>query len=124
VPIGPSYELRPAEPGDDEFLYALHRESLRQSIKAAWGPWDDEVQRAFHRRWFDPGRIQLVLVDGEPAGMLEVHPPSAGVLYLARLEPNLHARALYERLGFQVTAAEPPKLRMRLDLRARRSFGP
>lgn len=147
-----AYELRPATAADGEFLYALHRESLGAAIEATWGPWDDALQRNFHRAWFVPEQVELVVVDGEPAGMLEVRPPVDGVVYLSRLElsastrgrgvgtavitdvitqaraagatyveldvleQNPRARALYERLGFTLIAAAPPKLRLRLGL--------
>jgi ribosomal protein S18 acetylase RimI-like enzyme len=87
-----AYQLRPATPADDEFLYALHRESLGAAIEATWGPWDDALQRDFHRAWFVPEQVELVLVDGEPAGMLEVRPPVDRVVYLSRLELSAGTR--------------------------------
>ncbi|MGC4941785.1 GNAT family N-acetyltransferase [Kribbella sp. DT2] len=147
-----AYQLRPATAADGEFLYALHRESLGTAIEATWGPWDDAVQREFHRDWFRPDQVEIVLVDGEPAGMLEVRPPADGVVYLSRielaastrgrgigtaliadvvdrarsvgataveldvLEHNPRARSLYERVGFTLVSAAPPKLRLRLKL--------
>jgi ribosomal protein S18 acetylase RimI-like enzyme len=143
--------LRPATPADDEFLYDLHRRTLGDVIEATWGPWDDAVQRRFHRAWFRPETIEVVLVDGRRAGMLQAGPDAAGTFYISRIEVarevqgrgigttllcrlvdrarvagapavELHvlqlnrARELYERLGFQVIAEEPPKLRMRLVL--------
>ncbi|MFF0342716.1 GNAT family N-acetyltransferase [Kribbella sp. NPDC004875] len=140
--------LRPATPADDEFLYDLHRRSLGDVIEATWGPWDDAVQRRFHQAWFHPETIEIVLVGGERAGMVQAAAATADTFYISRLEiapevqgrgvgtallhllmdrarqagasvVELHvlglnrARELYERLGFQVIAEEPPKLRMR-----------
>ncbi|MGW7684063.1 N-acetyltransferase family protein [Kribbella sp. NPDC054772] len=143
--------LRPATSADGEFLYDLHRRTLGDVIEATWGPWDDAVQRQFHRNWFRPETIEIVLVDGRRAGMLQAAPDADGTYYISRIEiapeaqgrgvgttllrrlveraresgaaaVELHvlqlnrARELYERLGFQVIAEEPPKLRLRLVL--------
>jgi hypothetical protein len=50
--------------------------------------------------------------------MIEIRTRALGApaVELHLLELN-RVRALYERLGFRVVAEEPPKLRMRLDLR-------
>ena len=145
-------EVRAATAADDEFLFNLHRRALGDVIEATWGPWDDNLQRRFHRDWFDPGRIEVVLVDGELAGMMEAYLGPGDTFYISRVEVSpsrqnrgvgtalmrqllerarrsgavavelhvLHlnrARVLYERLGFRVVADDPPKFRMRLDLR-------
>jgi ribosomal protein S18 acetylase RimI-like enzyme len=143
--------LRPATLADDEFLYELHRRTLGAVIEATWGPWDDELQRQFHRNWFTPETIEIVLVGGQRAGMVQAAPAGAETFYVSRIEiapevqdrgvgttllrrlvdrakesgasaVELHvlelnrARELYERLGFEVIAEEPPKVRMRLPV--------
>jgi GNAT superfamily N-acetyltransferase len=76
--------LRPAAPGDSEFCYRLHKAAMGDYVTAIWG-WDEQVQRAFHARAFDPGRWQIVTADGTDVGLLVVeHRP--GELYLARIE--------------------------------------
>ncbi len=144
-------EIRPASEADDEFIYQLNRQALGDVIEATWGPWDDDVQREFHRRSVDAARFEIVLLDSERVGAFAAELRDDGVFYVGRIEvaPDLQnrgigtslmrqlidraraldapavelhvlelnrARALYERLGFQVVAEEPPKLRMRLDL--------
>lgn len=53
-------------------------------VTAVWG-WDEEVQRGFHSRSFDPGRWQIVTADGADVGMLAVdHRPTE--IYLGRIE--------------------------------------
>lgn len=143
--------LRPATRTDDEFLYDLHRRTLGDVIEATWGPWDDAVQRRFHQAWFQPETIEVVLVGGDRAGVVQAALATADSFYISRIEiapevqgrgvgttllrllvdrarqagasvVELHvlrlnrARELYERLGFQVIAEEPPKLLMRLVL--------
>lgn len=143
--------LCPATTADDDFLYDLHRRALGDVIEATWGPWDDAVQREFHQAWFMPETIEIVLVGGQRAGMIQAAPADATTFYVSRIElaPEVQgrgvgttllrllveraqqagssaveldvlelnrARELYERLGFEVVAEEPPKIRMRLTL--------
>jgi ribosomal protein S18 acetylase RimI-like enzyme len=76
--------LRPAGPADTEFCYQLHKAAMGDYITAIWN-WDERVQRDFHVRAFNPGRWQIITVDGEDVGMLDVeHRPDE--IYLARIE--------------------------------------
>ena len=47
--------LRSATPADAEFCYRLHKAAMGDYITATWG-WDEQVQRAFHDRAFNPHR--------------------------------------------------------------------
>ena len=78
--------LRPATAADDEFLYDLHRRTLGDVIEATWGPWDDDVQREFHRKWFAPETVEIVLVSGRPAGMVQAAMTDATTFYISRIE--------------------------------------
>ncbi|RZU11085.1 ribosomal protein S18 acetylase RimI-like enzyme [Kribbella rubisoli] len=78
--------LRPATLADDDFLYDLHRRTLGDVIEATWGPWNDDVQRQFHQAWFTPETIEIVLVDGQPAGMIQAGPADATTFYVSRIE--------------------------------------
>jgi ribosomal protein S18 acetylase RimI-like enzyme len=78
--------LRPATPADGEFLYELHRRALGDVIEATWGPWDDGVQRKFHQAWFKPDTVEIVLVGGQPAGMIQAAPADAATFYVSRIE--------------------------------------
>jgi ribosomal protein S18 acetylase RimI-like enzyme len=69
---------------DSEFCYQLHRAAMGDYIAAIWG-WDEQVQRDFHTRAFNPGRWQIITADGADAGMLDIeHRP--GEIYLSRIE--------------------------------------
>jgi ribosomal protein S18 acetylase RimI-like enzyme len=90
--------LRPATPADGELCYRLHRAAMRGYVEAVWG-WDEAVQRDLHDRRFDPGRTQIVTVDGRDAGMLVVeHRPTE--VYLGRIElhPDHQGRGVGSRL--------------------------
>jgi ribosomal protein S18 acetylase RimI-like enzyme len=76
--------LRSPTPADAEFCYQLHKAAMGEYITAIWG-WDEQVQRAFHERAFNPHRWQII-TDGEvDAGMLDVD-YRRGEIYLSRIE--------------------------------------
>jgi ribosomal protein S18 acetylase RimI-like enzyme len=76
--------LRPATAADSEFCFQLHKAAMGGYITALWG-WDEQRQRAFHGRSFNPGRWQIITADGADVGMIDVeHRPSE--IYLGRIE--------------------------------------
>jgi len=77
-------ELRPATPADSEFCFQLHKAAMGAYVSAIWG-WDDDVQRRFHTRAFNPGQWQIIAAAGVDAGLLIVEYRPAEV-YLARIE--------------------------------------
>lgn len=64
--------LRPAGPDDFDFLRALHEAAMRPHVERAFGPWDAADQLARFRQRFNPAAQQIILVDGESAGMLHI----------------------------------------------------
>jgi ribosomal protein S18 acetylase RimI-like enzyme len=76
--------LRPATPADAELCYRLHKAAMGEYITAIWG-WDEQVQRAFHERAFNPHRWQIITEGEVDAGMLDVEYRS-GEIYLSRIE--------------------------------------
>jgi ribosomal protein S18 acetylase RimI-like enzyme len=79
-----SIALRPATPADSEFCYQLHKAAMGDYVAAVWG-WDEQVQRDFHARAFNPGRWQIITADGADAGLLDVE-YRPGEIYLSRIE--------------------------------------
>jgi ribosomal protein S18 acetylase RimI-like enzyme len=77
-------ELRPATPADGEFCYQLHKAAMGDYVTAIWG-WDEQVQRGFHTRAFNPGRWQIITAAGADIGMLDIE-YRPGEIYLARIE--------------------------------------
>lgn len=76
--------LRPATPADAEFCYQLHKAAMGEYITAIWG-WDEQVQRAFHQRAFNPRRWQIITAGQAGVGMLDVD-YRPGEIYLSRIE--------------------------------------
>lgn len=81
---GSGIELRSATPADAEFCYQLHKAAMGEYITAIWG-WDEQVQRAFHLRAFNPHRWQIITVGQSDIGMLDVD-YRPGEIYLSRIE--------------------------------------
>jgi ribosomal protein S18 acetylase RimI-like enzyme len=81
---GSEIALRPATSADTEFCYRLHKAAMGDYIAAIWG-WDEQVQRAFHDRAFNPHRWQIITAVQADIGMLDVcYRP--GEIYLSRIE--------------------------------------
>jgi len=76
--------LRRATPADSEFCFQLHKAAMGGYVAAIWG-WDDQVQRGFHVRAFNPGRWQIVTAGGTDVGMIDVE-YRPGETYLSRIE--------------------------------------
>jgi len=52
--------------------YEITREAMRQYVEATWGEWDEDDQRAKHRRNFEPTTHRLVIVGSVVAGLVAV----------------------------------------------------
>jgi ribosomal protein S18 acetylase RimI-like enzyme len=76
--------LRSATLADAEFCYQLHKAAMGEYIMAIWG-WDEQVQRAFHERAFNPHRWQIITAGQAGIGMLDVE-YRPGEIYLSRIE--------------------------------------
>jgi ribosomal protein S18 acetylase RimI-like enzyme len=64
-----NHRLRPASEIDKDFLFALHRSTMRELIEKTWG-WDEDWQlREFERR-FTEQAVSIIEVDGQPVGAM------------------------------------------------------
>ena len=73
--------LRPAEPGDEEFLYRVYASTRQEELAPV--PWPEEHKASFLRMQFDAqsrhfrehyaeAEFSVILADGRPAGRLYV----------------------------------------------------
>jgi len=65
------YTLRQATEADREFMYQLHKAALQEYIAATWG-WQEDWQREYFDKKWEPQKRQMILVDGRAAGVLVV----------------------------------------------------
>ena len=90
--------LRPATNADIEFCFDLHKSAFFQYVTDTWG-WDEEDQRAIHRRNFKPGRVQIVTDNGVDVGRLDVdYGDEEYFLLLIELLPSHRGQGLGSRL--------------------------
>ena len=98
------FALRPATGADRPFLSELARATMRESVVAAFGAWDERSQR----RYFSPdiAHIAVVVVDGNDVGMVEGRAEN-GWWQLAnlRLAPRVQGRGLGTAIVRFVAAA-------------------
>lgn len=64
--------LRPAVAEDSEFAFSLKKAALGSYVAETYG-WDEGEQRALHLRRFRTADIQIVLLEDQPVGLLNVH---------------------------------------------------
>jgi GNAT superfamily N-acetyltransferase len=84
APAMPAIALRPATSADAEFCYQLHKAAMGEYVTAIWG-WDEQVQRTFHERAFNPRHWQIITAGHADVGMLDVD-YRPGEIYLSRIE--------------------------------------
>jgi ribosomal protein S18 acetylase RimI-like enzyme len=93
--------LRPATLADSEFCFELHKAAMGDYITAIWG-WDEQRQRDFHARSFNPGRWQIITADGTDIGMIDVEYRPAEI-YLSRIE--IHPKYQGDGIGTRLISA-------------------
>lgn len=91
------YTLRQATLADRDYLFNLHRATMRDYVDATWG-WNDEWQRDYFDKKFDPDKSQIIRVFDQYAGVL-VTEDRPEELYLALIE----VAPTYQRQGIGTT---------------------
>ena len=108
------YMLRPARRDDERFLFALHRDAMREYVEQTWG-WNEAWQRRYFAEHYVPARNAIIVGNGPPAlidsvmSLAEAHDRYVELLVL-KCNPAQH---LYARLGFVVIDDDGARLRMR-----------
>ncbi|MEZ4516438.1 MAG: hypothetical protein R3C44_06240 [Chloroflexota bacterium] len=63
------YSLRQATTADFDYCYLLHRSTMRGYVEATWG-WNEEWQRDYFEKKFDPDSSKIIQIYGQNAGIL------------------------------------------------------
>jgi len=91
----PPFTLRPATADDYTWLWEVKRLTMRPYVEQTWGTWDDRAQERFFRRHFSPTTIDVIEVDGQNAGLLNVErEPDALFLANIQIHPDFQNRGL------------------------------
>ncbi|MFZ1880695.1 MAG: GNAT family N-acetyltransferase [Gaiellaceae bacterium] len=84
----PRWELRPATASDRDFLFELHRATMRPYVEPIFG-WNDTKQAELFDEAFTPANCQVIQIGGEDAGVLEVAETAEEIwLTLIELDPR------------------------------------
>jgi ribosomal protein S18 acetylase RimI-like enzyme len=111
----PSYSLRPVAVADREFLWYLHRATMKDYVDATWG-WDEQFQRRMFDENLDPEKQRIVVVGGEDVGVISTERRGdALILYNIRVSPDHQRRGLGTRLVRDVLE-EASREGLRVDL--------
>jgi len=62
---------RAASEEDYDFLYQMHVATMKDYVDLTWG-WVESDQQSYFRQNFDPAGLQIIVVDGQDAGMLSI----------------------------------------------------
>ena len=66
------YSLRHAKDADKAWLDELRRAVYEPLFRATWGGWDETRHQRHLAATWQKGRIQLIEVDGQPIGMIQL----------------------------------------------------
>jgi ribosomal protein S18 acetylase RimI-like enzyme len=80
----PSWSLRAARPEDYDFLFALHKATMREYVERVWG-WDDEEQARILRTRLQPDGWHVIQSQNQDIGLLVVDEED-GSIRLAEIE--------------------------------------
>jgi ribosomal protein S18 acetylase RimI-like enzyme len=78
------YTLRPATNADYAWLRTLHHSAMRDVVERTWG-WDEILQDNLFQKGFHPEQTQIVQLNGDDVGMIEVE-PRANELFLVSIQ--------------------------------------
>jgi ribosomal protein S18 acetylase RimI-like enzyme len=123
------FELRAATPADAQFLFALHRATMREVIEGTWGPWNEAWQRAHFASRFHPPGVSVITAEGRDVGTLWLDRGPAEI-YVVEIQvaPEMQGRGIGSAVLRRVLAegaasARPVTLQvLRVNVRARRLY--
>ncbi len=65
----PGLTLRPAKEADAAFLYHVLKATMQTYVAQTWG-WNEADQQARFAQEFEPGRDQIIVLEGQDIGVL------------------------------------------------------
>lgn len=114
---------RPATPADSDFLWWLHGQTLRSYVAQTWG-WDEAWQWQYFQEHFSPERLEIIEVDGAPAGCLSVERHEDHIfLSLIEIAPQYQGQGLGTKL-IEELLVDADRRAVPVRLRVLRANGP
>lgn len=90
--------LRTAKPSDRDFLWWLHRVTMKEYVDKTWG-WDEQWQKERFDETFEPETLQLIESDNRAVGYIKVE-RSPNEIFLSAIEvaPDFQNRGIATKL--------------------------
>ncbi|MEY3775217.1 MAG: hypothetical protein RLZZ129_1997 [Verrucomicrobiota bacterium] len=113
-----AHSLRPISDADYLWLWSLKRETMRTYVELTWGKWDDDWQAERFRQNFRPDHVQVIVLDGQDAGLLHVvRSPEEIRLVNIQISPEFQNRGLGTEVMHALLAeARRDRLPLRLQV--------
>ena len=64
------FKIRNASQDDYEAAYIIKKDALQSYVEKTWG-WNEEFQRNYHEKHFEPINLKIIEVKNEPIGSLK-----------------------------------------------------
>ena len=65
------YKIRDAIQNDFEDAYNIKKDALQSYVEKTWG-WNEQFQRNYHEKYFEPKNLKIIEVENKPIGSLKV----------------------------------------------------
>ncbi len=122
------YQLRKATVEDFLLAYEIRKNALGKYVEQTWG-WDEDWQMKYHKEDFNIDILQIIEVEGKPAGTLESFEENGAItvsgLYLTVEYQNegIGERVMKEIIAEAYSNGVPVKLQvLKVNSRAKRFY--
>lgn len=116
-PLDDRIGFRPAMEEDYDFLYALHRATMKEYVNKTWG-WDEAAQETMFRKNYVPSGIQIITLAGTDIGMLSLQGSEEDIfLQVIEIQPThqrqgLGATIIHKIIAEAAHQKKPVRLRV------------
>ncbi|MFC2093807.1 GNAT family N-acetyltransferase [Bacteroidota bacterium] len=65
-----NFKIRNATQDDYEAVYIIKKDALQSYVENKWG-WNEELQRNYHEKHFEPNNLKIIEAENKPIGSLK-----------------------------------------------------
>ncbi len=94
-----NYTLQQATEADREYAVFLHKRCYHDVVVAQFGSWDDQIQRGFFEKEWNPLKYQIIVVDGIPMGIISI---DRNLKHISLLEIRIDPLYQNKKLGTHI----------------------